>query len=635
MRNHILFSRLFLLAGLFFTTGLMAQNSAADSVIDVSRIQLYTPIVKYTSSAYIPAQRSLQEAYPSLGMRPGLQHNRNIPNEFVTQKLVLRFRICNNADTLVSTFFSPGFYYRDIRLFRAGSSGLIALPDQRPAISDADGYRLIALVPHDTMTIVAELVFVRTYINTTRPRLIHPGYITSFIAELRSNRNEDTLVTYVFCGLLLMMVLFSLASWSQGANFEFVYYSGYAFFIGAMLMTKAMYNLRSTALNFFLESYLDFILQAIAIMFYMIFMQRFLATRQNHPFLHRLYNTGILLLATSTLVFSGAHFFTNNYPLEYGTELVTKIFLLLMIVIFLVYSLRRWQDVLLRYLFWGNLFLFIFSLLSQVFSLAKPHFKGVPEIFNSALFYYEVGLFLELVLFLMGLNYKNRKQIIEQTREREALKAENKMKEYEKELAVFKAQQAERDRISADMHDELGSGMTAIRLMSEIAKNKMKEQTPVEIDKISSSADDVLNKMNAIIWSMHSGNDSLDNLVSYIRSYAHEYFENTPVICRVNTPESIPEMEITGDKRRNLFLAVKESLNNVLKHANASTLTIDITVTPTLRITITDNGKGIDLSQLRPFGNGLKNMRRRMESIGGSFEIANEGGTVTRLELPL
>jgi signal transduction histidine kinase len=166
-------------------------------------------------------------------------------------------------------------------------------------------------------------------------------------------------------------------------------------------------------------------------------------------------------------------------------------------------------------------------------------------------------------------------------------------------------------------------------------RKKMKEQTPAEIDRISSSADDVLNKMNAIIWSMHSGNDSLDNLVSYIRSYAHEYFENTPLTCRVNTPSSIPEKEITGDKRRNLFLAVKESLNNVLKHANATALTIDISINGVLRIVITDNGKGIDLGQVRQFGNGLKNMRRRMESIGGTFEIINQNGTVTILELPL
>ena len=432
-----------------------------------------------------------------------------------------------------------------------------------------------------------------------------------------------------------MMILFSIANFFQGANPEFLYYSGYAFFLGLMLFTKAAYNFHTTQMNFFFEGYLDFVMQSLGIMFYMIFMQRFLSTRNKHPFLHRLYNMGIIMLVTSVLAYSFLHYFTDNYPLEFWVELITKTLLLVMVLIFLIYSLRHWKDKLLRFLFWGNLFLFIFSILSQLFSVNKPDFKGLPEIFNSALFYYEIGLLLELIFFLAGLNYKNRGQIIEQTKEREKLKAENQMKEYEKELAVYKAQQNERERISADMHDELGSGMTAIRLMSEIARNKMKENTPVEIDKISSSADDVLNKMNAIIWSMNSGNDSLDNLVSYIRSYAIEYFDNTPVNCKVNTPDKIADKELTGDKRRNVFLCLKETLNNALKHSKASQITIDITANHKLLIKITDNGVGIDMEKLRQFGNGLKNIAHRMESIGGTFSIERNNGTVTVLELPL
>src|SRR5262245_61563413 len=172
------------------------------------------------------------------------------------------------------------------------------------------------------------------------------------------------------------------------------------------------------------------------------------------------------------------------------------------------------------------------------------------------------------------------------------------MKEYEKELAVFKAQQQERERISADIHDELGSGMTAIRLMSEIARNKMKQETPVEIEKISQSADEVLNKMNAIIWSMNSGNDTIDNLVSYIRSYATEYFENTPIECKVKTPDHIETRELTGDKRRNIFLCLKETLNNTLKHSRATEVNIEFCIDHSLAIRISDNGVGIDLSNI-------------------------------------
>ena len=171
--------------------------------------------------------------------------------------------------------------------------------------------------------------------------------------------------------------------------------------------------------------------------------------------------------------------------------------------------------------------------------------------------------------------------------------------------------------------------------MSEIARHKMKENTPIEIEKISRSANDVLNKMNAIIWSMNSGNDTLDNLISYIRSYALEYFDGTAMECKVNTPEQIPGKELSGDKRRNIFLCLKETLNNSLKHSTGSLITIDIELNHRLKITITDNGAGIDLQNLRQFGNGLKNMARRMESIGGKFVIENRNGTVTTLELPL
>lgn len=587
------------------------------------------------SSTYTGSSSSFSGIYKTVVYTPGIRHKGTVPNDFVTKRIILKFNLCNSADTAVSAWFFPGFYYTDIKLYKAVPSGVERLPSILPPISDSIGYRLISLASKDSVTIFAELTFLKTYINSVRPRLINFGYVGSFIAELRANHNENDLMTYVFCGLLLMMILFSLANFIQGANPEFLYYSGYALFLGGMLLTKAMYSYRCSTISFFFEEYFDFIMQGLGIMFYMFFMQRFLNTKTKHPFLYKLYNTGIAMLVISMITYSYFHYFSNNFVIENLIENSTKVLLLVMIVVFLIYSLRSWKDKLMRYLFWGNLCLFIFSLVSQIAVMLADIFKGFSGVFSSSLFYYEIGLFLELVFFLAGLNHKNRRQLIAQTKERETLKSQNQLQEYEKEIAVYKAQQAERERISADMHDELGSGMTAIRLMSEIARNKMKENTPVEIDKISSSADDVLNKMNAIIWSMNSGNDTLDNLISYIRSYSLEYLENTPVQCKVNTPAFIPDMEITGDKRRNIFLCVKETLNNVLKHSKATLVTINIEATNSLQISIADNGVGIDLENIRQFGNGLKNITRRMVIIGGSFKIENNNGTVTTLDLTL
>ena len=98
-----------------------------------------------------------------------------------------------------------------------------------------------------------------------------------------------------------------------------------------------------------------------------------------------------------------------------------------------------------------------------------------------------------------------------------------------------------------------------------------------------------------------------------------EFFDGTQIECKVNMPEEIPFHEISGDKRRNIFLCVKESLNNALKHSKASRIKIDIEVNHKLEIKIADNGVGIEQEKIRRFGNGLKNIERRMKGIGGSY----------------
>ena len=234
--------------------------------------------------------------------------------------------------------------------------------------------------------------------------------------------------------------------------------------------------------------------------------------------------------------------------------------------------------------------------------------------------------------FLLGLTYKNRSELIGRIKEQEALKLDVEKKDFENQIAIIKAQQEERNRISADMHDDLGAGMTTIRLYSELAKNKIGDRSIPEIEKISSSANELLNKMNAIIWSMSSSNDSLGNMVAYIRSYSLEYFENSGVNCTISIPDDLPNIVVSGEIRRNVFLVVKEALNNVLKHSKATEVNITLQrVSDGLKLFIKDNGVGIDFEKLRQFGNGLKNMKKRMDDIGIIFSIENNNGTLVTL----
>jgi signal transduction histidine kinase len=237
-----------------------------------------------------------------------------------------------------------------------------------------------------------------------------------------------------------------------------------------------------------------------------------------------------------------------------------------------------------------------------------------------------------LIFFLLGLTYKNRVELIEKIKEQERLKLEAEKQSYENKLAVLKAQQDERNRISTDMHDDLGAGVTAIRLYSELAKRRIGKDVIPEIEKISSSANDLLNNMNAIIWTMSSSNDTFHNMVAYIRSYALEYFENTGIDCHINIEEDIPNVAVSGEIRRNVFLVVKEALNNILKHSKATEVNITLKREKEgLSLYIQDNGTGIDFDQLRRFGNGLKNMKKRMEAMQILFSIENNNGTLVTL----
>jgi signal transduction histidine kinase len=242
---------------------------------------------------------------------------------------------------------------------------------------------------------------------------------------------------------------------------------------------------------------------------------------------------------------------------------------------------------------------------------------------------------MELGFFLMGLVYKNFRELAEKVREQERLKAENARKELEKQFAVFAAQQEERNRISADMHDELGAGMTAIRLMSEIAITKTASKPVSEIQRISETANDIVGKLNAIIWSMSTSNDSLTNTISYIKKYAFDYFENTDIKITADTAPLIIERQLSGEKRRNIFLCVKEALNNILKHANATEVKMHFETNDELLITIKDNGRGIIEEKLDQFSNGLKNMKRRMEKINGTCTIHNHEGVTIIFSIPL
>jgi signal transduction histidine kinase len=206
--------------------------------------------------------------------------------------------------------------------------------------------------------------------------------------------------------------------------------------------------------------------------------------------------------------------------------------------------------------------------------------------------------------------------------------------QFEKQKAVEDI----RSKISRDIHDQIGSGLTKISLMSQRMKMNFDNKKDVDarlVQKITDFSTEIIGNLSEIIWTVDPRHDNLESLLSYIRNYIAHFFEDTAIQHVIDFPEDIPAMGIHPELKRNLFLVIKESLNNILKHAEATAVNIHFHFDHrAYYFKITDNGKGISDHNRRNFGNGLINMKNRMESINGSFNIVSEvsKGTVITLE---
>ncbi|MBL7739124.1 MAG: hypothetical protein JNK14_07885 [Chitinophagaceae bacterium] len=209
----------------------------------------------------------------------------------------------------------------------------------------------------------------------------------------------------------------------------------------------------------------------------------------------------------------------------------------------------------------------------------------------------------------------------------------------ERQMAILEKQQAiekERTRIATDMHDELGTGLSRIKFLSQTISNKeIDAGIRAELGKITGYSDEMAEKMGEIIWALNEKNDTLADLVAYTRSYAAEYLSNHNISCMADTPLHLPGNFINGETRRNIFLSVKECLHNIIKHAGATKVHFIVRLAGSVQITIHDNGKGIDWQHQREYSNGIKNIQKRMKEINGYVKFTNEQGTKVEFVIPM
>jgi signal transduction histidine kinase len=215
-----------------------------------------------------------------------------------------------------------------------------------------------------------------------------------------------------------------------------------------------------------------------------------------------------------------------------------------------------------------------------------------------------------------------------------ASRVRQRLREIEKEKAV----NDERLRISRDMHDELGSGLTKIALLSEVTKQKMSraqdDRDTGMLEQITATSRRLTEKMGEIIWTLNPAADTLDNLAAYLQEYLSDLGDGLAVGIAVRMPENVPSTRLSNRQRQQILLVTKEAVNNAIKHAHASQITVSLVLAEgAAAFKVVDDGAGFisaEPSELAGKRNGLGNMVVRMKSIDGWCRIHTTpgGGTV-------
>lgn len=623
--------KLFIPVFLFLSFFCAAQPLHYPPVINIDSIGEEVNIESKTSFFYdstgnISAQRIINQNPAALLSES--RYNKEAGSKYLSGNIWLSFTLKNGSVKTGTVNFYPGFAIEEIHAYKsAGKENFVLINKDA-----SSGFVRIIMDPGEQSTYAIRTKFFKLKYNRVKAILVADKYLKKYKNEIDAPYYERNNGLKVVSGMLLLMVMFTLVNFIVTKRSEFFYNFLYSFFMFFLIYFNASLTRSSGWFRGFFLSWLDLFLLIAATVAYIQFVIIFLKTTIKHTWLNNFLKFEKYALVIMMIAYTCLHFFTKTFDLQEILENIMKLFMLGAAVIYIVIALRQ-KNKLVNYLIAGTALQVLFSAVSLIVIIA-----GIEQtnLLTSAGFFFGIGVIASVIFYLMGLTYKNRIELIEQIREREAIKSEMDKKEFEKQLDLINARQNERNRISADMHDDLGSGMTTIRLYSEIALNKMGDSRIREIEKISNSANDLLNKMNAIIWSMSSSNDTFSNMVAYIRSYAIGYCEDNNLQCQINLPEAFPDVVVSGEVRRNVFLVVKEALHNVVKHSGANEVTLTFTQKGTIiHFTIHDNGKGIDKEKINAFGNGLRNMKKRMTDLGIDYKIENSNGTLITLSYDL
>jgi signal transduction histidine kinase len=453
------------------------------------------------------------------------------------------------------------------------------------------------------------------------------------VHDLPAN-NAFLILQMLFQGFLICQLFYAFFQWLMVRRKEYLYYFLYMLLIGLYFLSKQE-GLFGVELLFtrwpLLKIYLGKTLLILPYYVYFRFIRSFLEIPRDYPQLNRWIvrlETFLLFYAAFDLLFIVVSFDRGLQTLVY-TLVFAGVFLLTLG--FMIYMYRR-RQALIFYIISGSLFVATGHILGLIFSyleITRRMDLGVSNIFV----FPQAGIVLEVLCFTAGLSYKSR------VTEMEKLSSQEKLIEQLKanELLQHRMQHI-RNKIAQDLHDDIGSTLSSISILSDLAlRENAGSQTIETMNEIKDSSILLMERMDDIVWSINPRNDSLENLLIRIRHFATTLFEARGVDYCIDIQKNISEVRLPMDYRQHIYLILKEAINNLVKYADATQAWLEVHFDARhLMLAVRDNGRGFETGA-RSAGNGISGMYRRAELMNAWISIVSVpgGGTEIRLRVTI
>lgn len=551
----------------------------------------------------------------------------------------LKFKLTNHSDSIVGSYFYCGelnfteLYFvsgdQPVQLIQGGNLRNY-LPGNSflPKVTHTS---IIRLQPRQQGEIYLKILQKTEEFNYNGISLYDESGLYESIGEDYLGSRHFYIFQLLFQGILICQLIYVLFQWLIIRRKEYLYYFFYLLTISIYFLSKYEYYFHINLLFVrypLLTVYFNKTLLILPYFFYFRFVRSFLEMPRSYPAMNKwIIRIEYFLLAY--LVFD-LIFILATFNVRLQRELYTFIIIAVFIASasFIFYLLTQ-KKAIIFYIITGSLFVGLGNLIGLVLTYLQD--ENIVQAVPYLLVFSQAGILLEIFCFTAGLSYKSMSS------EKEKIKSQENLIEQLKanELLQSKMQNI-RNKIAQDLHDDIGSTLSSISILSNLAiKERNRIQTISSMQEIKNSSITLMEKMDDIVWSINPRNDSLENLLLRIKSFATRLFEAKNIDYIISIQENIQEVKLPMDWRQHIYMILKEGINNLVKYSEATQASIGVNSRDNiLEIYLRDNGRGFESTGVYT-GNGLLSMKNRADMMQAELAIKSSVGQGTLVFLQL